>query len=216
MMTYVEPSTGERVGLSFIVPTTKDDLARRSAMNKVWADATLGFMGRTPDYLNVNVMAAGMAADYFSQKRPPVRPQHGRLLRSRPRARPGPDARAHQPAGRPIEAASRARRSVHRARRRPRDQRRDHRPWRADAGDAADLRRDPDLPVDGAEARRRHEAVRDVVRRSRTTRPGSRSSAANRSISAARTPTTRSARASTRWTRWSTSTTCSCRGSGCS
>ena len=49
------------------MPTTKDDLARRSAMNKVWADATLGFMGRTPDYLNVNVMAAGMAADYFSQ-----------------------------------------------------------------------------------------------------------------------------------------------------
>ena len=67
VMTYVEPSTGERVGLSFIVPTTKDDLARRSAMNKVWADATLGFMGRTPDYLNVNVMAAGMAGDYFSQ-----------------------------------------------------------------------------------------------------------------------------------------------------
>ena len=67
VMTYVEPSTGERVGMSFIVPTTKDDLARRSAMNKVWADATLGFMGRTPDYLNVNVMAAGMAADYFSQ-----------------------------------------------------------------------------------------------------------------------------------------------------
>ncbi|HEX4983285.1 MAG TPA: 4-hydroxyphenylacetate 3-monooxygenase, oxygenase component [Ilumatobacteraceae bacterium] len=67
VMTYVEPSTGERVGLSFIVPTSKDDLARRSAMNKVWADATLGFMGRTPDYLNVNVMAAGMAADYFSQ-----------------------------------------------------------------------------------------------------------------------------------------------------
>ena len=67
MMTYVEPSTGERVGMSFIVPTTKDDLTRRSVMNKVWADATLGFMGRTPDYLNVNVMAAGMAADYFSQ-----------------------------------------------------------------------------------------------------------------------------------------------------
>jgi 4-hydroxyphenylacetate 3-monooxygenase len=66
-MTYVEPATGERTGMSFIVPATRDDLERRSAMNKVWADATLGFMGRTPDYLNVNVMAAGMAADYFAQ-----------------------------------------------------------------------------------------------------------------------------------------------------
>ena len=97
------PSTGERVGLSFIVPTTKEDLERRSAMNKVWADATLGFMGRTPDYLNVNVMAAGMAGDYFSQMRPPLRSQRARLLPPRPRARPGADARAHQPAGRPIE-----------------------------------------------------------------------------------------------------------------
>ena len=67
VMTYVEPSTGERTGLSFIVPTSREDLERRAAMHKVWADATLGFMGRTPDYLNVNVMAAGVAADYFSQ-----------------------------------------------------------------------------------------------------------------------------------------------------
>ena len=103
VMTYVEPSTGERVGLSFIVPRSKEDLARRSAMNKVWADATLGFMGRTPDYLNVNVMAAGMAADYFSQCDPRFGPNALAYFHPRPRARPGTDPRPHQPAGRPIE-----------------------------------------------------------------------------------------------------------------
>jgi 4-hydroxyphenylacetate 3-monooxygenase len=65
-MTTISPSSGERVGMSFIVPDTRDDLERRSLMHKVWADATLGFLGRSPDYINVNVMAAGTAADYFA------------------------------------------------------------------------------------------------------------------------------------------------------
>ena len=69
-MTFKSPSTGDRVGMSFIVPETRDDLERRSDMHRVWANAHLGFMGRAPDYLNVNVMAAGMAPDYFSQCRP--------------------------------------------------------------------------------------------------------------------------------------------------
>ena len=62
------------------------------------------------------------------------------------------------------KSASRARRPVHRPRRRPRDRRRDHRPRRPNARHAADLRRDPDLPVDGAERRRRPQAVRARVR----------------------------------------------------
>jgi 4-hydroxyphenylacetate 3-monooxygenase len=69
-MTFPSPTSGERVGMSFIVPHTREDLERRSVMNKVWADACLGFMGRTPDYLNVNLMGAGTAADYFAQCRP--------------------------------------------------------------------------------------------------------------------------------------------------
>jgi 4-hydroxyphenylacetate 3-monooxygenase len=66
-MTFPSPTTGERVGMSFIVPKTKEDLERRSAMHKVWADATLGFMGRSPDYMNVNVMGAGTAPAYFDR-----------------------------------------------------------------------------------------------------------------------------------------------------
>ena len=66
-MTVKPPPSGDRVGRSFVEPETKDDLRQRSQMHKVWADASLGHMGRSPDYMNVNVMAAGMAGDYFEQ-----------------------------------------------------------------------------------------------------------------------------------------------------
>ena len=67
VMTFKSPSSGDLVGRSFIVPENKDDLRKRSQMHKVWADASLGHMGRSPDYMNVNVMAAGMAGAYFDQ-----------------------------------------------------------------------------------------------------------------------------------------------------
>src|SRR5690554_272367 len=70
VMTYESPSSGERVGLSFMETTTREDLTRRSRMHKVWADHSLGFIGRSPDYLNVNLMAAARAADYFAQNDP--------------------------------------------------------------------------------------------------------------------------------------------------
>ena len=69
-MTFESPTTGDRVGMSFLVPETIEDLQRRSATHRVWANAHLGFMGRTPDYLNVNVMAAGMAPEFFNQNDP--------------------------------------------------------------------------------------------------------------------------------------------------
>ena len=50
-MTY-KASSGERFGLSFLQPRTKDDLTRRRQMMKAWADQSGGMMGRTPDYLN--------------------------------------------------------------------------------------------------------------------------------------------------------------------
>lgn len=69
-MTYDSPSSGERVGMSFLEPTSREDLHRRARMHKVWADASLGFIGRSPDYLNVNLMAAARAAPYFEQNDP--------------------------------------------------------------------------------------------------------------------------------------------------
>ena len=52
VMTYASPTSGERVGMSFLVPRTHEDLARRRAMFKRWADRSLGTLGRTGDYLN--------------------------------------------------------------------------------------------------------------------------------------------------------------------
>jgi 4-hydroxyphenylacetate 3-monooxygenase len=69
-MTYASPTTGERVGLSFITPRTIEDLERRRTMMAHWARASCGMMGRTPDFMNVNMMAMAAAGDYFAQNRP--------------------------------------------------------------------------------------------------------------------------------------------------
>ncbi len=66
-MTYRSPSSGERVGLSFIIPRTRDDLERRSKMMLNWARATCGMMGRSPDFMNVTYAAWAGAADFFGQ-----------------------------------------------------------------------------------------------------------------------------------------------------
>ena len=69
-MTYVSPTSGERVGLSFLTPRSREDLERRRVMLSRWANTSYGMMGRTPDFLNVSVMAMAAAGDYFAQNRP--------------------------------------------------------------------------------------------------------------------------------------------------
>jgi 4-hydroxyphenylacetate 3-monooxygenase len=69
-MTYVSPTSGERVGLSFITPQTLQDLERRRLMMTHWAQASCGMMARTPDFLNVAFMAMAAAGDYFGGNRP--------------------------------------------------------------------------------------------------------------------------------------------------
>src|SRR5262245_7799960 len=69
-MTYVSPTSGDRVGLSFIVPRTREELERRRDMMLHWARATCGMMGRSPDFMNVTFAAWAGAADYFGRNRP--------------------------------------------------------------------------------------------------------------------------------------------------
>jgi 4-hydroxyphenylacetate 3-monooxygenase len=69
-MTYESPTTGDPVGLSFIVPRTHEDLERRHTMMSHWARVSCGMMGRSPDFMNVNIMAMAAAGDYFAQNRP--------------------------------------------------------------------------------------------------------------------------------------------------
>jgi 4-hydroxyphenylacetate 3-monooxygenase oxygenase component len=65
-MTFPSPSTGVRVGLSFLQPRSADDLRRRRDMMKTWMDAVGGMMGRTPDFLNVMVSAYASAHHLFA------------------------------------------------------------------------------------------------------------------------------------------------------
>ena len=69
-MTYASPTTGDPVGLSFLTPKTKEDLARRREMMSQWAHASYGMMGRTPDFLNATIMSMAAAGDFFGEHRP--------------------------------------------------------------------------------------------------------------------------------------------------
>ncbi len=69
-MTYSSPSSGDPVGLSFIIPRSSEDLARRRRMMRHWAQVSCGMMGRTPDFLNVAVMSMAAASDFCGQNRP--------------------------------------------------------------------------------------------------------------------------------------------------
>ncbi|GEM86839.1 4-hydroxyphenylacetate 3-monooxygenase, oxygenase component [Meiothermus granaticius] len=64
-LTYEEG--GRRYPMSLLPAKTPADLARRSAAYKVWADANLGMMGRSPDYLNAVLMAYEASAEFFGE-----------------------------------------------------------------------------------------------------------------------------------------------------
>ena len=68
-MTYLSPSSGDRVGTSFIMPENLADLERRRRMFYRWATFHGGMMGRTPDYMNAAFVAMASAAPYFDQDR---------------------------------------------------------------------------------------------------------------------------------------------------
>ena len=56
-----DPETGEPINVSHMIPRSVDDLKRRHRGLARIAEATVGLMGRTPDYMNVTF--AGFAAE---------------------------------------------------------------------------------------------------------------------------------------------------------
>jgi 4-hydroxyphenylacetate 3-monooxygenase len=69
-LTYPSPTSGERVGLSFLQPRSVDDLVRRREMFKLWSDHSGGMLGRTPDYLNAILAGCATQAPFFAQNGP--------------------------------------------------------------------------------------------------------------------------------------------------
>jgi len=65
-MTY-RTEDGDEAGLSFIIPRSHDDLVRRRGAMRVWADASFGTMGRSPDFLNTALASFADAPEFFAE-----------------------------------------------------------------------------------------------------------------------------------------------------
>ncbi len=66
-LTYRSPTSGQRVGLSYIEPKTQDDLCRRRGAISQWMNATQGMFGRSPDFMNCYIAAMGSASGEFGK-----------------------------------------------------------------------------------------------------------------------------------------------------
>ena len=69
-LTYASPTTGDRVGASFLIPKTIEDLEKRRAVTRTWAEYSNGFLGRTGDYMNSALTALAAAEKWFAQADP--------------------------------------------------------------------------------------------------------------------------------------------------
>src|SRR6266849_3213498 len=49
--TCVDPVLGRRIGSMWLIPRSADDLGRRRAVHRFWAEGSYGLMGRTPDHV---------------------------------------------------------------------------------------------------------------------------------------------------------------------
>src|SRR3990172_8833913 len=70
VMLFDSPTSGDRVGRSYLIPRTRDELHSVSRMMKVWADSSFGMLGRAPDYLNRAMSAYAAGADFLAEAGP--------------------------------------------------------------------------------------------------------------------------------------------------
>ena len=66
-MVYRPDDSGDVAGLSFLIPRSRAELEQRREAMRIWAHATFGLMGRSPDYLNTLLAAMADALDYFAE-----------------------------------------------------------------------------------------------------------------------------------------------------
>lgn len=69
-MLFDSPTTGDKVGRSFMIPKTRDELASIGDAMKRWANHSLGMMGRAPDYLNRAITAYAAGSEFLSSRDP--------------------------------------------------------------------------------------------------------------------------------------------------
>lgn len=64
-LTYVSPSTGALVDMSFLIPKSYEDLVRKREAYRIFAKATYGMMGRAPEFMNALLAGLHESADWF-------------------------------------------------------------------------------------------------------------------------------------------------------
>ena len=67
-MAFPSPTSGQPVPLAYIIPNSYDDLIRRRRALEIVAYATQGMMGRSPDYVNIQLTATRQMAEHFGDK----------------------------------------------------------------------------------------------------------------------------------------------------
>lgn len=67
-MTFTSPTSGEPVALSYLVPESHDDLLRRRIALEIVAESCHGMLGRTPDYVNIQLTASRQLSALFGER----------------------------------------------------------------------------------------------------------------------------------------------------
>ncbi len=69
-MLFESPTSGEKVGRSFMIPRTREDLESVGRMMKAWGNHHHGFLGRAPDYLNRAITGYAGGAEFLEVQDP--------------------------------------------------------------------------------------------------------------------------------------------------
>ena len=68
IMTFKSPSTGDPVAISYKIPESQEDLLERRKALEVVAHWSYGMLGRTPDYVNIQLTAMRQMSHVFGRK----------------------------------------------------------------------------------------------------------------------------------------------------
>ncbi len=65
LMTFMSPTSGERVNRSWQLPESYEELVTRRKSMEAWAECTYGYMGRSPDHVASSLAGMMMRLDLF-------------------------------------------------------------------------------------------------------------------------------------------------------
>ena len=70
LMTFVSPSSGERVNKCWMMPASYDELVERREALVAWSRLSCGFMGRSPDHIASSLLGQVMGLPIFERHSP--------------------------------------------------------------------------------------------------------------------------------------------------